>query len=136
MEHEAFVTTVMAVVALLFLASVSAVVTKRIRFPYTIGLVLIGVAVAFIADDYPALAHALDAFKLEPVMIMFLFIPILIFESAFNMDVPVLMRNLVAVTGWITASGNLWAWPCSGCWKKPTRWSCPGHGPVRQGKSG
>ena len=95
MEHEAFVTTVMAVVALLFVAAVSAVVTKRIRFPYTVGLVVIGVAVAFFADDYPELSHSLDVLKLEPVMIMFLFIPILIFESAFNMDVPVLMRNLV-----------------------------------------
>lgn len=95
MDHEAFVTTVMSVVALLFIAAVSAVVTKRIRFPYTVGLVVIGVALAFIADDYPDLAHALEELKLEPVMIMFLFIPILIFESAFNMDVQVLMRNLV-----------------------------------------
>ena len=95
MEHESFVTTVMSVVALLFVAAISAVVTKRIRFPYTVGLVVIGVVLAFIADDYPHLAHALDELKLEPVMIMFLFIPILIFESAFNMDVPVLMRNLV-----------------------------------------
>jgi CPA1 family monovalent cation:H+ antiporter len=94
MEHEAFVTTVMAVVALLFVAAISAVVTRRIHFPYTVGLVVIGVAVAFIADDYPVLAHALDELKLGPVMIMFLFIPILIFESAFNMDVPLLMRNL------------------------------------------
>jgi len=85
----------MAVVALLFVAAISAVVTRRIRFPYTVGLVVIGVAVAFIADDFPVLAHALDQLKLKPVMIMFLFIPILIFESAFNMDVPVLMRNLV-----------------------------------------
>lgn len=95
MEHEAFVTTVMAVMPLLFLAAVSAVITKRVRFPYTVGLVVIGVAVAFIADDYPDLAHALDQLKLEPVMIMFLFIPILIFKSAFNTDVPLLMRNLV-----------------------------------------
>jgi CPA1 family monovalent cation:H+ antiporter len=85
----------MSVVGLLFVAAVSAVVTQRIRFPYTVGLVVIGVAVAFFADDYPDLAHALDTLKLEPVMIMFLFIPILIFESAFNMDVPVLMRNLI-----------------------------------------
>lgn len=95
MEHEAFVITVMSVVALLFVAAVSAVITERIRFPYTIGLVVIGVVVAFFADDYPDLARALDELKLEPVMIMFLFIPILIFESAFNMDVPVLMRNLL-----------------------------------------
>ena len=95
MEHEAFVTTVMSVVGLLFIAAVSAVVTRRIRFPYTVGLVMIGVAVAFFADDYPELAHALDELKLEPVMIMFLFIPILIFESAFNMDVPLLYRRVL-----------------------------------------
>jgi hypothetical protein len=33
MGHESFVTTVMAAVALLFLAAVSAVITRRIRFP-------------------------------------------------------------------------------------------------------
>jgi hypothetical protein len=41
--------------------------------------------------EHPSLAARL----LGPMMIMFLFIPILIFESAFNMDVPVLTRNLV-----------------------------------------
>ena len=97
MHSEAFVTTVMVVVALLFLASISAVIAARIKFPFTIGLVVVGVLVAFLADDMPEVAHALDAFKLEPVMIMFLFVPILIFESAFSMDVRVMMKNIVPV---------------------------------------
>ena len=97
MHEEAFVTTVIVVVALLLLASVSAVIAHRIRFPYTIGLVVVGVLVAFLADYMPATAHALEDFKLQPVMIMFLFIPILIFESAYSMDARELRRNLVPV---------------------------------------
>jgi CPA1 family monovalent cation:H+ antiporter len=96
MGKEVFVDTVTAVVGLLFIAAISAVVTKKVHVPYTIGLVVIGVAVAFVADDFPALGGSLEHLKLGPVMIMFLFIPILIFvESAFNTDVPVLLRNII-----------------------------------------
>jgi CPA1 family monovalent cation:H+ antiporter len=55
MHQEAFITTVMAVVALLFVAALSALVMKRIRFPYTVGLVIVGVGLAFLADDHPEL---------------------------------------------------------------------------------
>lgn len=95
MGDEAFVTTVMSVVSLLFVAALSAVIMKRIHFPYTVGLVVVGVGIAFIADDHPELNHALDGLKLESAMIMFLFVPILIFESAFKMDVRLLLRNVV-----------------------------------------
>jgi len=97
MHDEGFVTTVIAIVALLFLASISAVIARRIRFPYTIGLVVVGVLVAFLADGLPEVAHALEAFKLQPVMIMFLFIPVLIFESAYSMNARLLMKNIVPV---------------------------------------
>lgn len=63
MEHEALIGTVMGVIGLLFIASVSAVVMKRLRFPYTVGLVLVGVAVAFIADDFPSLGETLEHVK-------------------------------------------------------------------------
>jgi Kef-type K+ transport system membrane component KefB len=68
--HEAFVGTVMGVVALLFVAAISAVVMKRFRFPYTVGLVLVGVAVAFFADDLPALGETLEHLKFGPAMII------------------------------------------------------------------
>jgi len=77
LDHEAFIGTVMGVVALLFVAAISAVVMKRLRFPYTVGLVLVGVAVAFFAEDFPALGATLQHLKFGPAMIMFLFIPIL-----------------------------------------------------------
>ena len=93
--HESLITTVMTIVGLLLVAAVSAVITARIRFPYTIGLVVIGLAVAFLADTHPALDHALKVLSFEPAVIMFIFIPILIFESAFKMNVPMLLRDLV-----------------------------------------
>ena len=95
MDHERFVGTVMAVVGLLLLAAISAVVTKRLRFPYTVGLVILGVAVAFVAEDLPEVGGVLEQLKLAPAMIMFLFIPLLIFESAFNTDVRRLVRDIV-----------------------------------------
>ncbi|MEO1609435.1 MAG: sodium:proton antiporter [Pseudomonadota bacterium] len=95
MGHEGLITTVMTIIGLLFVAAISAVITARIRFPYTIGLVVIGLVVAFLADTHPALNHALDVLSFEPAVIMFVFIPILIFESAFKMNVPMLLRDLV-----------------------------------------
>lgn len=95
MESEALVNTVMAVMVLLFIAAVSALFLKRIRFPYTVGLVVLGVALAFLRDSSPALAEGMSALELGPELIMFVFIPILIFESAVNTDVRLLTRNLV-----------------------------------------
>ncbi len=95
MDQERFVGTVMAVIGLLLVAAVSAVVTKRLRFPYTVGLVVLGIAVAFVAEDLPDVGHLLEQLKLGPVMIMFLFVPVLIFESSFNTDVRMLKRDIV-----------------------------------------
>lgn len=95
MESEAFISTVMALIALLFVAAVSAWGLKRIRFPYTVGLVLLGVALAFVGENLPELSAGIASLKLAPVIILFVFIPTLIFESAFATDVRLLTKNLV-----------------------------------------
>ncbi len=53
MHAEGLVTTIIVVVALLLVASVSAVIAHRIRFPYTIGLVVV------VAYNLPGLDGAL-----------------------------------------------------------------------------
>lgn len=95
MHNEELIQSVMGVIGLLFVAAVSAFVMKRIRFPYTVGLVLVGVAVAFASDFFHPLGETLDRMKFGPAMILFLFIPILIFESAFNTDGRLLMKNVI-----------------------------------------
>ncbi len=92
-EPIGLVGTVTLVIALLFLASVSAVAAKRIRFPFTIGLVIVGLALALLADNVPALAPV-ERLRLTPDMILFVFIPVLIFESALKIDSRLLLKNI------------------------------------------
>lgn len=95
MESELFINTVTALMGLLFIAAVSALILKRIGFPYTVGLVVIGIGLSFLADNFPGLSQGLETLKLSPLLIMFIFIPILIFESAFGTNVRLLLKNLV-----------------------------------------
>ncbi len=95
MEAELFINTVTALMGLLFIAATSALLLKRLHFPYTVGLVIIGIALSFVADNFQGLSQGLETLKLSPLLIMFIFIPILIFESAFGTDVRLLLKNLV-----------------------------------------
>lgn len=95
MTEEILITTVMALVGLLFVASISALVMKRLGVPYTVGLVLVGVGIAFLGERLPALGEALRPLVLGPAVIMFVFVPVLIFESAFSTDGRLLRKNLV-----------------------------------------
>ena len=59
---------------------------KRVKLPYTILLVLIGLLIVPIAQQ-PQLAPALgflDDMVLTPQLLFFIFLPILIFESCFS----------------------------------------------------
>lgn len=94
-SEELLINTVMVLIALLFVAGISALLLKRIHFPFTVGLVIVGVAIAFLGDSVPAIGEGLTALELGPELIMFVFIPILIFESAINIDVRLLLKNIV-----------------------------------------
>lgn len=96
MEADPVLATVIAVVALLLIAAAAAVGLKRLRFPFTVGLVLVGIVLGGLQSQVGAL-HILSSFSLSPDLILFVFLPTLIFESAFNMDVRLLSRNLAPV---------------------------------------
>ena len=119
MGHEdALITTGLGLLGLLLLASVSALLLKRLRFPYTVGLVVVGLGLAFVAEAWAPLDAAFAPLQLEPVVILFVFVPVLIFESAFDTDVRVLSRNVVpslvlATVGLLVSTaaiGGLVAW--------------------------
>ncbi len=78
---------------LLFVASLVAIVCKRIKFPFTILLVIIGLALGWGARAIPLL-HPLLLFTLSPEVVLFVFLPVLIFESALNLNVRALIKNL------------------------------------------
>jgi CPA1 family monovalent cation:H+ antiporter len=88
---------VAAVAALLLIAAATLALTKRIRLPFTVALVLLGVGIAELAGHGPPALHALTAWELSPEVILFVFLPTLIFESAFNLDARQLRRNIAPV---------------------------------------
>jgi CPA1 family monovalent cation:H+ antiporter len=81
---------------LLLLASLSAVVLRRLRFPYTIGLVLVGILLALAPEGVGAL-EPMRHIRLTPDLVLYLFVPTLVFPAAVHLDMRLLRRNLVPV---------------------------------------
>ena len=69
---------------------------RVLRVPYTVLLVLVGSLLVPLASL--PFFHFLKAFQLTPELLFYLFLPILIFESAYNMRVRDLMNNVRAVS--------------------------------------
>ena len=97
MSTDYFVSHILAIFILLLLAAVSSIMFKRIRFPYTIGLVIIGIVFLALTDSYQELAH-LEDIKLSHDVIMYIILPTLIFDAAINIDSRLLVRNLLPVS--------------------------------------
>ena len=96
MHTDPVLATVIAIFALLLIAAAAAIGFKRIQFPFTVGLVLVGLGLGFLRPRVEALEF-LGSFTLSPDLILFVFLPTLIFESAFNLDVRLLSRNIAPV---------------------------------------
>lgn len=81
-HSDYFYTVVLALSFLLFIASATAVVIKRLKIPYTVVLVLIGLALSILSgSDTFAFLNALE---LSPDLVFYFFLPMLIFEGAYN----------------------------------------------------
>ncbi len=83
---------VLIIVMLLFAATLSAIFFRKIKFPYTIGLVLVGILLSWFCDK---IGLNVSNIKLYHDMILYTLLPALIFDAAVNMDTKSLMRNLV-----------------------------------------
>ncbi len=81
---------------LFLLVSVSAILLKKLRFPYTIGLVIIGMILGLAADHLAILAPVAHV-SLSYGLVMFVLLPLLIFEAAINIKFPALVRELLPV---------------------------------------
>ena len=89
------VTIVMLLVGLLFAASVISLVAARVRFPYTVILVIFGFGVRTIFADWDGFQFLQSEISTD--VVFFIFLPTLLFESSFNLDSKVLFRNIVPV---------------------------------------
>ena len=94
-------TVQIAVLGLLSIACLSAIALNRINFPYTIGLVVVGLVIGFVGSSLPGM-EAFTGFQLSYNAILFLFLPPLIFESALTLDARLLLRNVTPVLALVT----------------------------------
>ena len=89
--------TVAGIVVLLIIAAATQKVCKHFKLPLTIILVLIGVGLAWAVERFPEYVGLLSALKLTPDLVLYVFLPTLIFESALSLDMQQLQRNLLPV---------------------------------------
>ena len=81
-------------IALLLIAATLLAVTKIIRFPFSVLLVFVGAGLAALAEFSEAMSGIVDRLTLSPDLILYVFLPTLIFESAYHLDVRQLRHNL------------------------------------------
>ncbi len=112
MEHagNGIADLVTGIVLLLFIAAATTMAGKRFnKLPLTILLVFVGIAVSAVGHNVPGL-DLLGEFHLTPELVLFVFIPTLIFESAFNLDARQVSRNIwpiltLAIPGLLISTG-------------------------------
>lgn len=84
---------ILVIMGLLTVAMIAAGICRNLPIPYTVFLVILGILLGTIARSWPQLAH-LQEFQLTPELVLFLFLPALIFESAFNLDGRQMIKDL------------------------------------------
>ena len=98
MESAHYVASLVAVIiGLLLVASFTYSLAKRLHLPYTVLLVIVGMSLALLARNGPEFLHPIIRFAISPEVILFVFLPTLIYESAFNLDYRQLKQNIVPV---------------------------------------
>jgi CPA1 family monovalent cation:H+ antiporter len=85
---DQFVSTETLIIELLLIVSVVAIVVRRMRIPYTVALVVVGLVITF---------QSTIKFELTPELILSLFVPPLVFEAAFHLNLVELRRSLPVI---------------------------------------
>lgn len=115
-------TSVLIVITILSVAVIASLALKRVNFPYTIGLMIIGLGLGWALWAIPALAEYRNLL-LSPEIILYIILPTLIFEASMNIDARLLFKNLgpivvlsvfgLLVSAVVVAFGLAWLTPLS-----------------------
>src|SRR5512143_275666 len=85
---EQFLATETLIIELLLIVSLVAIAVRRLRVPYTVALVVVGL---LLTSQQPLVI------ELTPELILALFVPPLVFEAAFHIDFDQLRDNLTLI---------------------------------------
>jgi CPA1 family monovalent cation:H+ antiporter len=111
MQHSSHVADLVGgIIALLLLAVAILAFTKKVRLPFTVILVLVGGALSWFAGEHRYGTQVLNELQISPDLILYVFLPTLIFESTLNLDPRSLRHNLgpiltLAVPGLLLSTG-------------------------------
>lgn len=83
-----FLRTETLIIELLLIVSLVAIIVRRLQVPYMVALVVVGLLLT---------AQTQLSFQLTPELILTLFVPPLVFEAAFHLNLAELRRNLGAI---------------------------------------
>ena len=101
MEMDVLMAPLSFMIICLVLGAVLKSLLKNTHFPYTVALFCIGIAVGLLARGgylsvFPAVESAIGyAGNADPDMILYVFLPLLIFDSAYGLDIHVFRKSLV-----------------------------------------
>ena len=87
----------LAVFSLLAISSAVYFLSVRLKFPYTVLLVAVGTFLLVPLSALPFFSF-LREFTLTPELLLYVFLPILIFESAYNIDIRKLFENVYTIS--------------------------------------
>ncbi|MDD2766502.1 MAG: sodium:proton antiporter [Candidatus Moranbacteria bacterium] len=87
---------ILALFVLIFISVGTYFFAERLHIPYTLLLVLVGTLL--IPISHIPLFHFIQSFQLTPELLFFVFLPILIFESAYNMKFRDLTDNVRSIS--------------------------------------
>ncbi len=90
---------VLAVAVLMLISIGTYFVAGRLKVPYTVLLVIVG-SILVPLSSFPFF-HFITSFKLTPELLFFVFLPVLIFESAYNMNMREMAENIRSIS-WLS----------------------------------
>ncbi len=104
MEHQTGIFILLFVILSLFVGALLRHTLKDIAIPYTVALLVIGLSLG-LTERYGLFPHNLELLShslqlvvnIDPHLIIFLFLPTLIFESAFAMEVHLFRRTFLQI---------------------------------------
>lgn len=111
MQHTSHIADLVGgIIALLIIAVAVLAMAKKLRLPYTVILVIIGIALAQFAASAKYGIPILHELAISPDLILYVFLPTLIFDSALHLDPRSLRRNIspilaLAVPGLLLSTG-------------------------------
>jgi len=94
--HPSFLTASLSLFCLLFICTLVYLFSKKTKFPYSVSLVLTGLLL--IPLQHIPFFSFINHFILTPDVLLYVFLPILLFESAYNINYRFLIKNIVSIS--------------------------------------